>query len=57
MIHRRKRLLTLGDATRVVAQFAQDDNEIVSVVADLVNRGLIKLQGRYKHARVVRTNR
>jgi hypothetical protein len=57
MMHRRKQQLTLGDAIKVVARFSHDDHEIVLVVADLINRGLIRLQVPCKHARVVRTNR
>jgi hypothetical protein len=56
MIRRRRQQLTLGDAIQVVAQFSRDNHEITLVVADLINRGLVKLQGPYKHARVVRTN-
>jgi hypothetical protein len=56
MMHRRKRELTLGDAIRVVSQFSHHDQEIVLVVADLINRGLIRLRVPCKHARVVRTN-
>jgi hypothetical protein len=56
MTHRRKRKLTLGDAIRVVSQFSHDDQEIVLVVADLINRGLIRLRVPYKHVRVVHTN-
>jgi hypothetical protein len=56
MIRQRRQQLTLGDAIQVVAQFSRDNHEITLVVADLINRGLVKLQGPYRHARVVRTN-
>jgi len=56
MMHRRQRELTLGDVIRVVSQFSHDDQEIVLVVADLINRGLVRLRVPYKHIRVVRTN-
>ena len=56
MMHRRKQELTLGDVIQVVSQFSHDDQEIVLVVADLINRGLIRLRVPWKHARVVRTN-
>jgi len=56
MMRQRKQQLTLGDAIKAVAQFSHDDNEIIIVVADMINRGLVKLQGPYRHARVVHTN-
>lgn len=56
MMHRRKLELTLGDVIQVVSQFSHDDHEIVLVVADLINRGLIRLRVPHKHTRVVRTN-
>ena len=56
MMRQRKQQLTLGDAIKAVAQFAHDDNEIIIVVADLINRGLVKLQVPYRHTTVVRTN-
>jgi hypothetical protein len=52
MIHRRKRQLTLGDVIKVVSHFSHDDHETSLVVADLINRGLIKLRGPYKHTKV-----
>jgi hypothetical protein len=56
MMHRRKQELTLGDVIRVVSQFSHDDQEIVLVVTDLINRGLIRLRVPCKHTRVVHTN-
>ena len=53
MIRRKRQELTLGDAIQVVAQFSRDNHEITIVVADLINRGLVKLQGPYKHTKVV----
>jgi hypothetical protein len=52
MIHRRKRQLTLGDVIKVVSHFSHDDHETSLVVADLINRRLIKLRGQYKHTKV-----
>jgi hypothetical protein len=53
MIRRRTQQLTLGEAIQVVAQFSRDNHEITIVVADLINRGLVKLQGPYKRTKVV----
>ena len=57
MTRRRKQQLTLGDVIKVVSQFSQDDREMSLVVADLINRGLVKLHGPHKRAKVVCTNR
>jgi hypothetical protein len=57
MIRRRKRQLTLGDVIKVVSQFSHDDHEMSLVVADLINRRLIRLRGQYKHSKVACVNR
>jgi len=54
---RRKRELTLGDVIEVVAQFSHDETETTRVVVDLIDRGMVKLQGPRGRARVVRANR
>jgi hypothetical protein len=56
-MRQRKTQLTLGDVIKVVSQFSHDDHEMSLVVADLINRGLVKLRVSRKHAKVVRTNR
>jgi hypothetical protein len=48
MMRRAKQQLTLGDVIKVVSRFSHDDHEITVVVADLINRGLIRLRGSYK---------
>jgi hypothetical protein len=56
MKRRANQQLTLGDVIKVVSQFSHDDHEVTLVVADLINRGLIKLRVPYKQVRVVRAN-
>lgn len=55
-MRRRKRRLTLGDMIEVVSQYSRDDHETTLVVADLINRGLIRLRGPHNYSRDVRTN-
>jgi len=56
MMRRGKQQLTLGDVIKVVSQVSHGDHEMILVVTDLINRGLVRLRGPYKHTRVVRTN-
>jgi hypothetical protein len=56
-MRRPKRRLTLGDVIRTVSQFSHDDHEVSLVVADLINRRLIRLRGKYKHSQVTCVNR
>jgi hypothetical protein len=56
MMRRRQQQLTLGDVIKVVSQVSHGDHEMILVVADLINRGLVKLRGPYKHTKVVRAN-
>ena len=48
-----RRHMRLGDVIRVVQQLARDDQETALVVADMINRGLIKFNGSRRHPRVV----
>jgi hypothetical protein len=57
LMRRPKRRLTLGDVIRTVSQFSHDDHEVSLVVADLINRRLIRLRGKYKHSQVTCVNR
>jgi len=56
MVRRRQQQLTLGDVIKVVSQVSHGDHEMILVVTDLINRGLVKLRGTYKQTKVVRTN-
>lgn len=56
MMRRGKRQLTLGDAIKAVSQFSRDDRETTLVIADLINRGLVRLRDPYNPPKVVRTN-
>ena len=51
--HRFKKPLTLLDVVRIVSQFSRNEHESSLVVADLVNRGYVKLGGRYHNRRIV----
>ena len=55
-MRRRKRQLTLGEVIGVVSRFARNDRETGLVVADLIQRGLIKLPGPGRRARFVRAS-
>ena len=57
MMSRTEQQLTLGDVITVVSEFSHDDHEVSLVVADLINRGLVKLLGSHKQAKVVCKNR
>ena len=41
------------DLIKIVSRYTRNDHELGLAVADLINRGRIKFQGRYAHARVV----
>jgi len=56
MMRRGKQRLTLGDVIKVVSQVSHGDQEVILVVADLINRGHVKLQGPWKRTKVVRTS-
>jgi hypothetical protein len=45
--------LTLGDLIKIVSQFSRDEREVTLAVADLINRGLIRLGWSFRRARVV----
>ncbi len=49
----RKPQMRLWDVIRIVSHYTQNDHEVSLAVADLINRGRIKLQGRYQHCKVV----
>ncbi len=49
----RKRQLRLRDVIKIVSRYADNDQELSLAVADLINRGRIKLQGRYHNCKVV----
>jgi len=45
--------MTLQDVVRIVAQFARNDHETAVVVADLLNRGLVRVRGNFTSRRVL----
>jgi hypothetical protein len=49
----RKLQLKLVDVIRIVSQYARNDSELQLAVADLINRGLVKIEGRFHNRRVV----
>ena len=49
----RKLQLKLVDVIRIVSQYAQNDHELRLTVADLINRGLVKIEGRFHNHKVV----
>lgn len=50
--HIRKHM-KLGEVIRVVSQLSRNDHETGAVVADMINRGLIKFSGPMRHHKVV----
>ncbi len=53
MKRRVNRSMKLADVIRIVSKCTHDDVEASLVVADLINRGVVKLQGRYHNCRVI----
>ena len=45
--------MTLQDVVRIVAKFARNDHETALVVADLLNRGLVRVGGNFTSRRIV----
>jgi hypothetical protein len=50
---RYKQKLTLQDVVKIVSQFARTDEETAAVVADLLNRGVVRMRGGSQARRVV----
>jgi hypothetical protein len=50
-----RKQMRLMDLVKIVSRYARNDHELGLAVADLINRGRIKIQGRYAHTRVVVT--
>jgi hypothetical protein len=51
----KKHIMTLRDVIAAVARFARNDHETSAVVADLINRGLVRVPTRgYSRRLVVR---
>jgi hypothetical protein len=48
-----QKLMTLQDVVKVVAQFSRNDHETAVVVADMLNRGLVRVRGNFTARRVV----
>ncbi len=53
MKHGLGKRMKLQDVIRIVSRYTQSDVETCLVVADLINRGVVKLHGRYHHSRVI----
>jgi hypothetical protein len=47
-----RRPMKLQDLIRAVSAFAQNDREVSLVVADLINRRVVKLLGEYRDFRI-----
>jgi hypothetical protein len=54
MMHHRRRQLNLADVIEVVSRLCQDDHEMSAVVADMINRKLIRVHVPHKQGKVVR---
>jgi hypothetical protein len=50
---RTKRSQTFGELIRVVSGFSHDDLEMSLVIADLIQRGVVKLNGVSRPIRIV----
>lgn len=53
MKRNRKPKLRLRDLVSIVSRYSRNEGELALVVADLINRGRVRLLGNYQHARVV----
>ena len=53
MMSRRKKQLTLLDVVRIVSQFSRSDVEANLAVADLLNRGIVRVRSRGHTRRIV----
>ena len=49
----KKHIMTLQDVIGIVSRFARNDHETSAVVADLINRGLVRVQTHGYARRVV----
>jgi len=47
-----RRHMKLGEVIRIVSQLSRNDHETGVVVADMINRGLIKFGGPLRHQKV-----
>jgi hypothetical protein len=45
--------MTLQDVVKIVSQFSRNDHETAIVVADLLNRGLVRVRGNFTTRRIV----
>ena len=45
--------MTLQDVVQAVAQFARNDRETAVVVADLLNRGIVRVRSNFTSRRIV----
>ncbi len=45
--------MKLADVIQIVSQLSRNDHETGLVVADMINRGLIKFNGPLRHQKVV----
>ncbi len=52
MINRAKKLLTLKDLIQTVSEFARNEHETALAVADLLNRGVVRIVPRTQPVRV-----
>jgi len=52
MKRRFNKVLTLQDVVRVVSRFARNDHETAVVVADLLNRGLVRARDNFSTRRM-----
>lgn len=48
-----KQQMRLADVIRIVSQFSRNDHELALAVADMINRGRIKIRGHYENHKVV----
>ncbi len=53
MKNHRKRQMSLADVIEAVSQYARNEQELEIVVADLINRGRVKLEGPYHNRKVI----
>lgn len=50
-MRRKKRAMTLGDLIRTVSEFAHNDHEVGLAVADLMQRGVVRIRSRHRPQR------
>jgi hypothetical protein len=49
----RKQQMRLQDVIRIVSQYSRNDQEAALAVADMINRGVVRIRGHWRDHKVV----